>query len=154
MIICETITGATKKINKSKLVFRLAAYGVILKDNQILLVNTKSSGKWFFPGGALEVGERSIESLKRELSEETGSKVENVNFLLHKETFFYYEPLDRAYHTLNCIYTADLVDQTSHFQNPDCLDEADGFEWVDIDTLAPSDMQSFGWEVVEMVKGE
>ncbi len=153
IIICETITGDSVEIQKDKLIFRPAAYGLVINENnKVLLVNTKSSGKWFFPGGALEIGEKSIESLKRELYEETGSKVSNIELLLNKETFFYYKPLNKAYHTINLVYLAKLESQDIDFVNPDSEDEADGFSWIDIYNLKPEDMQSFAWEVISLTK--
>ena len=152
-VICETIMGDSIEIEKDKLVFRPAAYGLVInEENEVLLVNTKSSGKWFFPGGAMEIGEKSIASLERELYEETGSKVSDVDLLLNKETFFYYEPLDKAYHAINLVYSAKLQSQDKDFVNPDLEDEADGFAWVNIYSLKPDDMQSFAWEVIELVK--
>ncbi|MFJ4444665.1 NUDIX hydrolase [Pseudomonas sp. NPDC089422] len=43
---------------------------ICLKGGKILLVR-KRSGKWNFPGGAIEAGETAIEAAARELREET-----------------------------------------------------------------------------------
>lgn len=54
----------------------VAAAGVVINDNEeILLVNTYNSG-WVFPGGQVEVGENIIDGVKREVLEETGVEVE------------------------------------------------------------------------------
>ena len=54
----------------------VAAAGVVLNDNnEILMVNGTRSG-WVFPGGQVEVGENIIDALKREIMEETGVDVE------------------------------------------------------------------------------
>ena len=53
----------------------LGVYGLIVKDNKILLIKKVSGpydGLLDLPGGGLEFGERPIETLKRELEEETG----------------------------------------------------------------------------------
>ncbi len=55
---------------------RLAAYGVCIEGEAILLVRastmTEVPGRWFLPGGGVDHGEHPEESLIRELREETG----------------------------------------------------------------------------------
>ena len=48
--------------------------GIIMLDNRILVCQRNAAGafplKWEFPGGKVERGERKVQALKRELSEE------------------------------------------------------------------------------------
>lgn len=150
LIECELITGEKKIIPANELVFRPAVYAVIYNAPKLLLVNTKSTGKWFFPGGAIEKGEKAEESLRREVQEETGIQLMDTSFFLFKESFFYYEPHNTGYHCFNLFFLATSQDEGSPVhKNQDATDEADGYEWVDINTLKPSDMQSFAAEVLE-----
>ena len=58
----------------------LGAYGLILKDNKILLINKVGGpydGKLDLPGGTIEWGETPEEALMRELEEEVGIKIIN-----------------------------------------------------------------------------
>ncbi len=50
---------------------RTAIRGIILKDDQILLIRT-SSGDLKFPGGGIQGNETYEEALRREIREETG----------------------------------------------------------------------------------
>lgn len=49
--------------------------GVILKDNQVLLIQNKRSEHWSFPKGHMEKGESEVETALREIREETNLKV-------------------------------------------------------------------------------
>ena len=63
----------------------LGVYGLIVKDNKILLIKKVSGpydGLLDLPGGCLEFGELPIETLKRELEEETGYASNNLTKLL------------------------------------------------------------------------
>lgn len=58
----------------------VGAYGIIIKDNMILLIKKANSpymGKLDLPGGTIEVGERPDDALKREFFEESGIEIKN-----------------------------------------------------------------------------
>ena len=63
----------------------------------IQLTNT-SSDSWSLPGGHLEYGETFEECSKREVVEETGLEIEDVQFLTAIESFFNKD--DRHYVTI------------------------------------------------------
>ena len=54
----------------------IAAAGIVINDNdEILLVKNNRAG-WVFPGGQVEVGENVIDAVKREVMEETGVEID------------------------------------------------------------------------------
>jgi 8-oxo-dGTP diphosphatase len=56
----------------------VGVYGIAFNNGQVLLVEKQRgpySGKWDLPGGGIENGENSIETLTREFGEECGHKV-------------------------------------------------------------------------------
>jgi len=66
LIECESIFGDTKWAPKDKLVFRPAAYAIVLHSGNLLLVTTRHGGKYAFPGGGVDIDERLQDTLKRE----------------------------------------------------------------------------------------
>lgn len=103
-IECKNNFGKIVRISKEKFFFRPSAYGIILNQNKIVTLENKSNNKMWFPGGGVEIGEKLEEGLKREIQEETGINVKIKRLLFFRENFFYYQPLDEAYHALVFFY--------------------------------------------------
>ena len=62
----------------------VGAYGVIIKDNKIILVKKARGGykgKLDLPGGGMEHTELPEEALKREIMEEAGINIANYKLL-------------------------------------------------------------------------
>lgn len=82
----------------------LGAYGIVIKNNKILLIKKQGGpydGKLDLPGGRIEFGERPKDALKRELLEETGIEITN------------YKLFDSDSVTVKWKFKGDLV-QTHH----------------------------------------
>ncbi|MGW7417440.1 NUDIX hydrolase [Streptomyces sp. NPDC054863] len=63
---------------------RVAAYAVCVQDEKVLLarwVARDGAKRWTLPGGGLEHGEDPLETVVREVDEETGYGVEPVSLL-------------------------------------------------------------------------
>ena len=100
---CISLYGQEKWVPTEKLVFRASAYGLVVSRDKILLVNTRHLDKWSLPGGGVEIGETLRETLKREVREETGVEIEVEEQVHFQEQFFYYDPLDEAFHSF-CLF--------------------------------------------------
>lgn len=72
---------------KSMQQFRHSARALVLtKEGKILLIKRIKEGVdpyYVTPGGGIEENETSIDAVKRELKEETGSLVSDISFLFH-----------------------------------------------------------------------
>ncbi|MFA6307402.1 MAG: NUDIX domain-containing protein [Patescibacteria group bacterium] len=97
-IRCKNNFGEFVNVDKEKFFFRPSAYAIIIKNQEILTLTNKSNNKLWFPGGGIEIGEKIEDGLKREVKEETDLSIKIGKMVLFKENFFYYQPLDEAYH--------------------------------------------------------
>jgi 8-oxo-dGTP diphosphatase len=77
--------------------------GILLKDNQILLIKRKIEpfkGKWALPGGFVEYGEKTEDTVIREVLEETGLKTK-----IRELAGVYSDPKrDPRGHTITIVY--------------------------------------------------
>ncbi|NTU98513.1 NUDIX domain-containing protein [Candidatus Falkowbacteria bacterium] len=135
MIECNSIKGGKVMIAEDKLVFRPSVYAVIVNEGRILMLNTKSNGKYFFPGGGQNIGETLPEALRREVREEVGLEIEIGKLIHFKEQFFYYDPHDEAYHMLSFFYECKAL--TLDLLSDDSVDdeESEKPRWVDLNEL-------------------
>jgi ADP-ribose pyrophosphatase YjhB (NUDIX family) len=97
-IRCKNNLGQIVELPVEKFIFRPSVYGVVIDNKKVVLLKNKSNGKFWFPGGGIELGERIEDALKREILEETGLNIKVGEMIFFKENFFYYQPLDEAYH--------------------------------------------------------
>lgn len=151
MIEAISIYGNNVKVSKEKFKLRISAYGIIIHEGRVLIVNTRSSGKWFFPGGEVEIGEKIEEAIKREVKEETGIKIEVEKFLTFKETYFYYDPWDKAWQNYSFFYVCRPLtfDLTEKHQVE--FDEAEKPEWVELSKLTKDDFQPPANEIFQLL---
>lgn len=141
-----------KLIAKERSELRASAYGIVLHESKILLTNMRSTGKFSLPGGAIDQGERLEDALVRELKEECGIEVVVEKFLDFEERFFYYNPLDKAWHVLAFIYlcspkTLELTDAGNELG-----DESESPRWVPVETLSADQFQVFGEKIMKFLK--
>ncbi len=141
MIECETLFGQKKMVPKDKVQFRPSVYGIVLHEEKVLLVKSWRTGKFLLPGGGQKIDETIEATLKREILEETGISISDPIFVRFAESFFYYDPLEEAYHGLMFIYHCrpKAVQLISSSQVDDT--EATSPQWVPIHQLKPDDLK-------------
>jgi len=118
---------------------RLAAYGVIMRDEHILLAHWNDRGRsaWTLPGGGVEPGEDPVDGVVREIWEETGYHA-SIDTLLGIDSHII-APRDRMEHgqpplqALRIVYEASILSGTLRFEEGGTTDEA---RWVPLDEVS------------------
>lgn len=107
---------------------RVGVAVIIKKDNKILLGKRKNAhgeGTWAFPGGHLEFGERVLDCAKREVYEEVGIKINNLEHGPYTEDVFKKE--NKHYITLFII--SDYESGEVKIMEPEKCESWEWFSW-------------------------
>lgn len=118
-------------------IFTCRVVVLIEKNNKILFQKRKADKVWALPGGKLSVMEKTEDGAKREIFEELGCNIRNLEMLSVTENFF--KANDKNVHQYIFTYKAEL--DTDEFDN---FEEFDGIEvgknvvyrWIEIDRLS------------------
>jgi 8-oxo-dGTP pyrophosphatase MutT (NUDIX family) len=150
-IKCKNNFGEKVDIPKEKFFFRPSAYGLIIQRGKILTLTNKSNGKIWFPGGGIEVGEKIEDGLHREIKEETGIDVEIQKLIFVKENFFYYQPLDEAYHAFLFFYQCNPL-STDLLSDQNVNDfESKEPRWKDVAEIKKEDISDLGDDLFRII---
>ena len=125
----------------------VGAYGVIIKDNKIILVKKARGGykgKLDLPGGGIEHTELPEEALKREIMEEAGINIANYKLLDVVATNIKWEMEPNLWEDLHHIGILYTVDTNELFlkNEADGLD-SNGANWYNITELNKKELFPF-----------
>lgn len=79
---------------------KIAVRGIVLKDQQVLMVKETADGLWSLPGGWCDIGFSAAENIEKEIEEETGLRTKATKLLS-----FYDQRLHRFSVSMQHIYT-------------------------------------------------
>lgn len=130
-IICHDINDKEYEVDSSELTFRPSVYGIIIKDNKILL--SRQWDGYDFPGGGIEIGETVEEALKREVKEETGMNVEK-GAVVYCETSFYKTTKGQYVNAVLIYFLCEITggEISTEFFSESEKEYASAAEWIDI----------------------
>ena len=103
IVRCRTIYGGFVETPAENLIDRPAAYGLVGRGPELLLVMFPVVGQYSLPGGGREKGETLEETASREIIEETGVPVEVLE-LLHFQQEFFFHPFVGYCNSLSFFY--------------------------------------------------
>lgn len=115
----------------------IRAAGIIIHNNKLLIHRNVNSDHYALPGGRVEIGENSEETIKREILEETGKEIEIKGYISTIENFF--EMNNQKYHEIMFVHKAEFTNEEDkllqktikNIEGKDFLQ----YEWVDIDKI-------------------
>lgn len=110
-IFCLDAYGKEHAFDESAYRERTAAYGIYIKDNQLLLIQDTWSKLWELPGGGLEEGEGIEQGLQREFKEETGLTIAGeMTFITKYSNYFLSTQIKEPWHATRIFYKVSVVD--------------------------------------------
>ena len=129
------IQSIRKKVGKDKIILNFTC-GILSQSGKILLQKRADKGTWGLPGGAIELGESSVEALVREFYEETGITV-RVHKLLNVYTKYsdsYPNGDEAQVITMLYLVASETSISTNFFTSDETLD-LDFFDASDIKNI-------------------
>jgi 8-oxo-dGTP diphosphatase len=135
-VTCTDLKGKTYEVPVNQLQWRPSVYGIVIKDNKILL--SKQFGKYDLPGGGLDLGEELEKGVIREVKEETGIDVKSPKLMGVENSFFQSSHAkNESYQSLLFYYLCDYVGGNLSTDGFDEYEKgyAELAEWIPISEL-------------------
>ena len=137
----------------------LGAYGLILKDNSILLINKVGgpyNGKLDLPGGTIEFGEKPEDTLKRELKEEVGIDIISYELFDGNSTTFNWVHKGEEEHGHHIGFFYLIKDYNGNISDnidiDSINDDSKGAKFYDIDKLDKDNLSNIAFIEIEKIK--
>lgn len=137
---------------------QLGAYGLVVKDNKILLIKKNGGpydGKLDLPGGTIEFCERPVDALKRELMEEVGIDVKKYELFDSDSVAFewnYKEDIILKVHHIGIFYK--VIDYSNDIKKEVAIDEINddslGADFYEISNLTKNELSDLA--IIELEK--
>lgn len=138
---------------------QLGAYGIILKDEKILLINKVGGpydGLLDLPGGTIEFNEKPSDTLIREMFEETGIKVLSYNLFDVDSINFewnYKENVKIAVHHIGIFYKVSNYNFiTDEIKIDEQNNDSAGIRWKNLNNINEKEVSKTAWLIIKKLK--
>lgn len=110
---------------------------IIIHNNKILVHRNVNKDHYALPGGRVEIGEDSKETVEREIKEELGKDIEIESYIATVENFFRLE--SKKYHEILFIHKGEFVEDEDKkieytLHNKEGKDYLQ-YEWLDLNKI-------------------
>lgn len=106
-IITTDYFGNQHEADPDKMTVSIHVYGIAIRDGKALISPQFDGYDW--PGGTFNLGEDTIQTLKREFKEETGYDVEPVKLLDVETSLFHHAKRGTDHHSILVFYLVKIV---------------------------------------------
>lgn len=152
------IYGKEFDIPVDELQWRPSVYGIVIKDDAILLSPQFEDNHYDLPGGGVNLGEHLEDAVIREVKEETGLDVKNPKSLkIISSIFTFSHDTGETRHCIMIYYVCDFVGGTISTEGFDESEKNYAKEavWLPLDKLDSIELaSSYDWRVIvkELIK--
>ena len=113
------------------------AAGVIIHNNKVLVHKNVNSDHYALVVGRIEIGENSVDTIKREIKEELGKDIEITGYISTIENFF--EMKGSKYHEIMFVHKVEFVNEEDK-RIEYTLENIEGkdylkYEWLELDKI-------------------
>ena len=115
----------------------IRAAGIMIHNGKILAHRNINSDHYALIGGRVEIGENSVDTIKREIKEELGKEIEITGYVATVENFF--EMKGKKYHEIMFVHKIEFINEEDK-KIEDTLKNVEGkdylqYEWLDIEKI-------------------
>jgi len=110
----DYINGLRKHIGNQPILMVGSTVLVLDTQNRLLMMKRSDGGNWGVPGGAMELGETTEETARRELLEETGLEVDELSLfgVFSGKELYYRYPSDEEVYNVSIVYLTRVIHGT------------------------------------------
>lgn len=138
--------------------FNVRVYGILIdQHDRVLVADELAQGKYItkFPGGGLEFGEGTLDAIKREMMEETNTKVEVIEHFYTTDffqvsAFNSHEQVMGIYYLLKALSPVNVSIKQKPFDFDEVKEEAISFRLIPLATISE---EQFTFPVDKKVAG-
>lgn len=142
---CPDLFGQVSSYPAAEVRFRPAGYGILRHQGRILMVRSRFTGLWDFPGGGVEPFEDLSEGMAREFQEETGLRV--VGLRLAHVAEGYIAMFGHPYHSLRFYFDCQLQSGRPDQARLD-PGEVTELQWFGREEVPKDQMHHSDWEAL------